>query len=48
MGLLETETPHKKAPKTQNRNKFHPKSKTEIKPLSGNALVGFRISLSAI
>jgi len=32
----------------QNRNKFHSKPKKEIKALTDNALVGFRISLSVI
>ena len=47
-GLLETEKPRKKSPKTAKPEEISSKTENRIKLLAHKALVGFRISLSVI
>ena len=47
-GLLETEKPRKKLPKTAKPQEISSKTENRIKLLTHKALVVFRISLSAI
>ena len=47
-GLLETEKPHKKSPKTAKPQEISSKTENRIKLLTHKVLVAFRISLSVI